>query len=223
MREDLGLIPGVGNIPWRRTWQLTPGFLPGEFHGQRFLMGYSPWGHKELDTTEQLGIAQHRIRDNQRNRFRKCRPPPSWKKEKKKCRLRAAPRMQDVDLIHTLFGTLLPAWTRLHWVFCPYGFPFNIQSPRNLSWALLPAWASYLPFSTQTCSVPSLPSLWPEPYSFCLFYKTIDYINGLIASGLQIGLASRKPREEIRGGGENGVKTIISSLAVTWGWLCVPQ
>ena len=41
----------VGKIPWR-AWQLTPVFLPGEFHGQRSLAGYSPWGHKESDTTE---------------------------------------------------------------------------------------------------------------------------------------------------------------------------
>ena len=34
--------------PWRRTWQPTPVFLPGEFHGQRSLAGYSPWGYKEL-------------------------------------------------------------------------------------------------------------------------------------------------------------------------------
>ena len=34
--------------------QPTPVFLPGEFHGQRSLAGYSPWGHKELDMTEQL-------------------------------------------------------------------------------------------------------------------------------------------------------------------------
>ena len=40
--------------PWRRAWQLTPVFLPGEFQGQRSLAGYSPWGRKELDTTEQL-------------------------------------------------------------------------------------------------------------------------------------------------------------------------
>ena len=33
-------------------WQPTPVFLPGEFHGQRSLSGYSPWGHKELDMTE---------------------------------------------------------------------------------------------------------------------------------------------------------------------------
>ena len=42
----------VGKIPWRRKWQPTPVFLPGESHGQRSLVGYSPWGCKELDTTE---------------------------------------------------------------------------------------------------------------------------------------------------------------------------
>ena len=42
----------VGNIPWRREWLPVPGFLPGEFQGQRSLVGYSLWGHKELDTTE---------------------------------------------------------------------------------------------------------------------------------------------------------------------------
>ena len=31
---DIGLIPGLGRIPWRREWQPTPVFLPGEFHGQ---------------------------------------------------------------------------------------------------------------------------------------------------------------------------------------------
>ena len=48
---DPGLIAGLG-IPWRRKWQSTPVFLPGEFNGQRSLEGYSPWGHKESDTTE---------------------------------------------------------------------------------------------------------------------------------------------------------------------------
>ena len=41
-------------IPWRREWQPTPVFLPGEFYGQRSLVGYSPRGHKKSDTTEQL-------------------------------------------------------------------------------------------------------------------------------------------------------------------------
>ena len=36
------------------TWQPTPVLLPGKFHGQRSLVGYSPWGRKESDTTEQL-------------------------------------------------------------------------------------------------------------------------------------------------------------------------
>ena len=39
---------------WRRKWQPTQVFLPGEFRGQRKLAGYSPWGCKELDTTERL-------------------------------------------------------------------------------------------------------------------------------------------------------------------------
>ena len=44
--------PWVRKIRWRRKWQPTPVFLPGESHGQRSLVGYSPQGHKELDTTE---------------------------------------------------------------------------------------------------------------------------------------------------------------------------
>ena len=41
---DLGLIPGSGRFPWRRKWKPTPVFLPGEFHGQRGIVGPSPWG-----------------------------------------------------------------------------------------------------------------------------------------------------------------------------------
>ena len=43
-------------IPWRRKWQPTPAFLLGESHGQRHLAGYSPWGRKESNTTEQLHV-----------------------------------------------------------------------------------------------------------------------------------------------------------------------
>ena len=42
----------VRKVPWRRKWQHTPVFLPGKFHGQRSVAGYSPWGRKESDTTE---------------------------------------------------------------------------------------------------------------------------------------------------------------------------
>ena len=40
--------------PWRRKWQSTPALLPGKSHGWRSLIGYSPWGRKESDTTERL-------------------------------------------------------------------------------------------------------------------------------------------------------------------------
>ena len=49
---DLGSILGLGKIPWRRALQPTPVFLPGESHGQRSLVGYSPRGRKESDMTE---------------------------------------------------------------------------------------------------------------------------------------------------------------------------
>ena len=55
---DQGSIPGsdpwARKIPWRRKWQRTPVLLPGESHGGRSLVGYSPWGCKELDMTERL-------------------------------------------------------------------------------------------------------------------------------------------------------------------------
>ena len=52
---DLGSIPGLGR-PLENG--MAPVFLPGEFHGQRSLAGYSPWGCKELATTEQLTHTQ---------------------------------------------------------------------------------------------------------------------------------------------------------------------
>ena len=42
----------VGKTTWRRQWHPTPVFLPGKSHGQRSLVGYSPWGRKESDMTE---------------------------------------------------------------------------------------------------------------------------------------------------------------------------
>ena len=56
-----GFDPWVGKTPWRKAWQLIPVFLPGESHGQRSLVGYSPWGCKELDTTEWLTLSLHFI------------------------------------------------------------------------------------------------------------------------------------------------------------------
>ena len=62
-----GLGPWVGKIPWRKKWQPTPVFLPGESHRQRSLVGYSPCGCQELDKTEEAlpihGFHIHRSTD----------------------------------------------------------------------------------------------------------------------------------------------------------------
>ena len=47
-----GFDSWVGKTPWKRKAQLTPAFLPGKFHGQRSLEGYSQWDCKEVDMTE---------------------------------------------------------------------------------------------------------------------------------------------------------------------------
>ena len=54
-----GFDTWVGKIPWRRAWQPTPVFLPGESYGQRSLAGYSPWGCRESDTTEWHSMHTH--------------------------------------------------------------------------------------------------------------------------------------------------------------------
>ena len=56
--------PWVGKIPWRRVWWPTPVFLPGESHGQRSMVGHSPWCYKELDMTE---FMTNRWRNNGNN------------------------------------------------------------------------------------------------------------------------------------------------------------
>ena len=54
--QETRFIFWVGKIPWRRDRLSTPVFRPGESHGQRSPAGYSSWGCKELDTTEQLSV-----------------------------------------------------------------------------------------------------------------------------------------------------------------------
>ena len=63
-----GLDPWVRKIPWRRKWQPTPVFLPGESHERRSLVGYSPRGCKESDMTERLtlSLSLHRCSQPQR-------------------------------------------------------------------------------------------------------------------------------------------------------------
>ena len=52
-----GLLPCFRKIPWRRKWQPTPIFVPGEFHGQRSLAGYSPYDHTKLDGVKWFSTA----------------------------------------------------------------------------------------------------------------------------------------------------------------------
>jgi len=56
--ERCGFDPWVGKIPWRRKGQPTPVFLPGKFHRQRSLVGYSPYCREESDTTEDAHIPE---------------------------------------------------------------------------------------------------------------------------------------------------------------------
>ena len=58
--RDVGSIPGCGD-PWKRPWQPTPVFLPGESHRQRSLACYSSWGCKESDMTETKHISHEVI------------------------------------------------------------------------------------------------------------------------------------------------------------------
>ena len=62
-RKRRGFEPWVGKIPWRRAWQPTPVFLPGESHGQRSLAGCSSQGHTGLDTTEATGTCACSLRN----------------------------------------------------------------------------------------------------------------------------------------------------------------
>ena len=52
------MVNTTGKLTLEKEWQPTPVFLPRESHGQRSLVGYSPWGRKESDTTEQLTDTQ---------------------------------------------------------------------------------------------------------------------------------------------------------------------
>ena len=71
-RHRCGLSPCIG-IPWKRTRQPTLVFLPGEPHGQRSLVGHSPWDHKESDTTERLSMSRWLMIIQVT-----CLWPPSW-------------------------------------------------------------------------------------------------------------------------------------------------
>ena len=63
--------PWVRKVPWRRAWQPARVFSPRESHGQRSLVGCSPWGHTESDTTERLS-SSHCLIDCGQNSLQRC-------------------------------------------------------------------------------------------------------------------------------------------------------
>ena len=79
---DPGLIPRWRRFPWRREWQPTPVFLPGEFHGQKNLEGYSPSDHKESHITEWLTHTRILSRLNQRKSTVRSIPAKTYYKPK---------------------------------------------------------------------------------------------------------------------------------------------
>ena len=97
----------VGRIPWKRKWQPTPVILPGKSHSQRSLVGYSPWGRKEKDTTEWLNT------HTAQSRLRTVPSPQEGRRQ----------RLPTVLLLPNPFSTS-GCWC--HWpVFCPYTFVFS--------------------------------------------------------------------------------------------------
>ena len=63
--RDLGSIPGLGRSPWRRKWQPLPVFLPGESHGRRSVVGYSPWKTEKLKQKPEgfLSVPLRKVRE----------------------------------------------------------------------------------------------------------------------------------------------------------------
>ena len=86
--ERPGFNPRIRKIPWRREWQTTLVFLPGESHGQRSLVGYSPWGHKESDMTERLHftlrVSDERMKWSSHHGQQKSPKCSTWMQTKKR-------------------------------------------------------------------------------------------------------------------------------------------
>ena len=64
--DQPGFDPWLSKIPWSRKWQPTPVCLPGEFHGQGSLVGYSPWGHTYLENSMDRGAWWATVHGSQR-------------------------------------------------------------------------------------------------------------------------------------------------------------
>ena len=102
-KHNITFFQPLCNEAWRRTWQPTPVFSPGESHGRRSLAGYSPWGHRESDTTE--------LQNNKTSQTKsvdiwlrvRCLLPSEDIQQSENCQLAGAPRKkfrhQMMDLL----------------------------------------------------------------------------------------------------------------------------
>ena len=93
----------VGKISWRRAWQPVPGFLPGEFHGQRSL--YSPYGCKELDMTEATEHAHTNVQLKERGLPVTLEQHPTYKKNQNT--FIGVQLLYNVVLVSTLHASLM--------------------------------------------------------------------------------------------------------------------
>ena len=91
-----GFDPWVRKIHWSRKWQPTPIFLPGEFYGQKSLVGYSPWGRKESDKTE-LRTLSFLLQVTHKPRFHMA------KTEEDKSERDLYPHVASIQLVYFLF------------------------------------------------------------------------------------------------------------------------
>ena len=106
----------VGKIPWRRKWQPTPVFLTGKFHGQKSLVGYGPWGSKELDTTERACTHTRDIKSMSPGGHRACLQNEASAKRKGK----------DCLIPETIHGWEMEDWKQV--MLCGILKPFFVSA-----------------------------------------------------------------------------------------------
>ena len=92
--RDLCLISGLGN-PLEKGMAIHSSILAREFHGQRSLVGYSPWSHKESDTTEQLTLSLSLVRNVELRSYHQPEEFRKGQKEKGDSSLYVLPMSQN--------------------------------------------------------------------------------------------------------------------------------
>ena len=162
MQETWVQSLGQEDGPWKRAWQPTPGFLPGESHGQRSLAGYSPWGRKELDTTEWLTLS-HYERKNTNQDFTYY----DWTHlSMNEDGLLASLTLSEVadrcscDRIHHSWCCWLKVYSENSWCFLPWK-PGGIQCNK----IFLLHWGFWLPF------IYTLTYFWFKKIFYCSYFN----------------------------------------------------